>query len=120
MELNTVKIHLNSAQSTINTKYMITDLNNFYLDTPMAQKEYAWLKIDFIPKSFTDNHNLLDMVGNGHVQIEISKGCMDYPRWEDWPTTYTRISFSPTDIMSPYILWACGTTSAIWCVSPYG
>ena len=48
------------------------------------------------------------------------RGCMDYPRQEDWPTTYSRSSFSPTDITSAHTLQACGDTSTIWCVSPYG
>ena len=50
--LNTVKIHSNSVPSTINTKCMTMDLKDFYPNTPMARKEYARLRVEFIPKSF--------------------------------------------------------------------
>ena len=80
MELNTVKIHLNSVLSTINAEYTTMDLKDFYLNIPMAQKEYTRLKVEFIPKSFMDKHNLWDMVGNGHVHIEIYKGMYGPPQ----------------------------------------
>ena len=60
-----------------------------------------------------DKHNLWDMVENGHIHLEIPRGCMDYPRREDWPTTYSRSHFSPTDITSVFILRTCGATSEI-------
>ena len=80
LELNTVKIHLNSVLSTINAEYTTMDLKNFFLNIPMAQKEYTRLKVEFIPKSFMDKHNLWDMVGNGHVHIEIYKGMYGPPQ----------------------------------------
>ena len=52
VKLNTVKIHFNSVPSTINTKCMTMDLKDFYPNTPMARKEYARLRVEFIPKSF--------------------------------------------------------------------
>ena len=55
---NTVKIHLNSVLSTLNAKYTMMDLKDLYLNTLMAQKESAPLKVEYIPKSFMDKHNL--------------------------------------------------------------
>ena len=55
-ELNTVRIHLNSLLSTINTKYVTIDLEDFYLNTPMSRKEYAWLKVEFTPNVFMYKH----------------------------------------------------------------
>ena len=62
VELNIVKIQLNSVLATINdAKYMTMDPHNFYLNTPMAQKEYTRLKVEFIPNGFMDMHNLWNM-----------------------------------------------------------
>ena len=66
-ELNTVKINLINVLSTINAKYMTMDFKDFYLNTPMMQKEYRRLKVEFILKVFMDKYNLWDMVENGHV-----------------------------------------------------
>ena len=47
VELNTVDIHLNSELSTSNTKYTTMDLEDFYVNKPMARTEYARLKVEF-------------------------------------------------------------------------
>jgi hypothetical protein len=39
-DLLTVKLLLNSIISTPNTKFMTMDINDFYLNTPMARYEY--------------------------------------------------------------------------------
>ena len=46
----------------------------------MARNECARLKVDFAPKAFMDKHNLWDVVGNGHVHIETSKGVYGLPQ----------------------------------------
>ena len=76
------EIHLNSVLSTINAIYMTMDLKDFYLNTPLAWNEYAQLKVEFIPKSSMDKHNLWDMVENGNLHIEFSKGMYGLPHVE--------------------------------------
>ena len=51
VEFTTVKLLLNSIVSTLNAKFMTIDINDFYLNTPMARSEYMRLKIGDLPKS---------------------------------------------------------------------
>jgi hypothetical protein len=47
--LLTVKIMLNSIISTPGAKFMTIDLKDFYIMTPMVQKEYFQMKLNLIP-----------------------------------------------------------------------
>ena len=51
---------------------MTIDINDFYLNTPMARYEYMRLKICNIPEDVTKHYNLATKVKNdGYFYIEI-------------------------------------------------
>ena len=47
-ELQTVNLHLNSVISDVNTKYMIIDIKDYYLGTPMNRHEYMEIPVKHI------------------------------------------------------------------------
>ena len=51
-ELPLIKILLNSTISTVNAKFMTIDISNFYLGTPMPQKQYMVLSKKVVPPTF--------------------------------------------------------------------
>ena len=56
--LETFKMHLNSVVSTPGAKYMTMDISNMYLNTPLDQYEYMWMKLSDIPQQIIDQYNL--------------------------------------------------------------
>ena len=75
VDLLTVKLLLNSIISTLGAKFMTIDINDFYLNTPMARYEYMRLKLCDIPEDVTNHYNLATKVKNdGYVYIEIMRG----------------------------------------------
>jgi hypothetical protein len=40
--LTTAKILINSVISTLGAKFLVIDINNFYLNTPLGRFEYIW------------------------------------------------------------------------------
>ena len=45
MDFTTVKLLLNSIASALNEKFMIIDVKDLYLNTPIARSKYMRLKI---------------------------------------------------------------------------
>ena len=80
-DLTLVKLHLNSVISTSGARYMTLDVNNFYLNTPMACFEYVRIRIDDVPEEIIVEYQLRDKVSpDGHVYIEIQKGMYGLPQ----------------------------------------
>jgi hypothetical protein len=73
-DLTIVNILLNSVISTPHARFATFDLKDFYLGTPMVRKEYMRIAITSIPQSIIDQYHLLDLVHNGFVLVEISRG----------------------------------------------
>ena len=44
-EITTIKMHLNSVVSKPQSKYLCTDVHNFYLNTIMEDPEYMSIKV---------------------------------------------------------------------------
>ena len=80
--VTTVKLHLNSVISTTAARYMTGDLKDFYLNTPMEKKDYAYMRIpvSVIPDSIFQEYNLAQYVSNGYVYVEIRKGMYGLPQ----------------------------------------
>ncbi len=57
-DIITVKILLNSIISTDNAKFMMIDLNDFYLMTPMTRYEYFCMKLDLFPDNIIEEYKL--------------------------------------------------------------
>jgi hypothetical protein len=79
-DLTTVNILLNSVISTPRARFATFDLKDFYLGTPMLQKEYMRIAITSIPQSIIDQYHLLDLVHNGFVLVAISRGMYGLPQ----------------------------------------
>jgi hypothetical protein len=79
-DLSTVKMLLNSVISTPGARFATFDLKDFYLGTPMARKEYMRIPISSIPRSIIHQYHLLDLIHNGSVLVEISRGMYGLPQ----------------------------------------
>ena len=62
LDLPTVKLLLNSVISTPNAKFLTIDIKYFYLNTPMAQREYMRLKLSDLPEHVISHYNLEEKV----------------------------------------------------------
>jgi hypothetical protein len=79
-DLSTVKMILNRVISTPGALFTTFDLKDFYLGTPMQRKEYMRIPIASIPQSIIEQYHLLDLVHNGFVLVEISRGMYGLPQ----------------------------------------
>ena len=80
VELATVKLHLNSVISDINSSYMNVDVKDYYLGTPMNHYEYMRIPVKRIPQDMMDQYNFPDLNVNGHVLVEIHKFMYGMPQ----------------------------------------
>ena len=55
--LTTAKLHFNSALSTPDSKFLILDVKNFYLDNPKKENEYLKISINLIPQELIDKYD---------------------------------------------------------------
>ena len=78
------KILFNSVISTKNARFMLGDIKNFYLNTPLKKKEYIKLKLADIPQEVINEYKLKDMSTKGdNVYLEVvwsTKGWTTGPR----------------------------------------
>jgi hypothetical protein len=62
-------------------RFMMMDISNFYLNSPLARPEYIRIKISDIPEEIINEYNLHDKVTeSGHVHIEANKGKYGLPQ----------------------------------------
>jgi hypothetical protein len=74
-DLLTVKLLINSIISTTSARFMMLDIKDFYLNTPMARYEYMRLHIADMPEDVIKHYNLHDKATpDGYVYCEIQKG----------------------------------------------
>ncbi len=79
--LLTIKILINSIISTAGTKFMTMDINDFYLNTPMARYEYMRLRIADMPDNAIEHYNLRDKATpDGYIYCGIQKGMYGLPQ----------------------------------------
>eukprot|EP00804_Cyclotella_cryptica_P024278 CCRYP_012561-RA/>CCRYP_012561-RA protein AED:0.25 eAED:0.27 QI:0/0/0/1/1/1/3/0/611 len=79
-DLTTAKILWNSTISTPEARFACADIENMYLQTPMDRYEYMGIKADLIPTAFMDAYKLWDKIYNGHIYMEIRRGCYGLPQ----------------------------------------
>ena len=65
-DMRTSKLMWNSTISTRGARYMMADAGNFYLATPLEQKEYLIITVNLIPQEFIDLYDLQNKVKNGY------------------------------------------------------
>jgi hypothetical protein len=74
-KLTTAKCLLNSTISTNNTCFIVCDIKDFYLNTPMECYKYMRLPIGFIPNEVIHQYKLRNLVTPDEwVYMEIRKG----------------------------------------------
>ena len=79
--LLTVKILLNSVISTEGGRFMILDISNFYLMTPLKRKEYVKIKLSGFPETIIAHYNLCEKENPyGFVYFVIKRGMYRLPQ----------------------------------------
>jgi hypothetical protein len=72
--LTTAKNLINSVISTLGAKFLVIDINNFYLNTPLGRFEYMVINLSSLPRETIEKYNLIELSQDGKVYIEIQKG----------------------------------------------
>jgi hypothetical protein len=72
--LTTSKIIINSVISTMGAKFLVIDINNFYLNTPHGRFKYMVINLSSLPQETIDKYDLINLAHDRKVYIEIQKG----------------------------------------------
>jgi hypothetical protein len=78
--LTTAKILINSVLSTTDAQFMVIDINNFYLNTPLERFEYMVINLASLPQETIEKYDLLELAQDGKVYTEIQKGMYGLPQ----------------------------------------
>jgi hypothetical protein len=78
--LTTSKILINSVISTLGAKFLVIDIKNFYLNTPLGRFEYMVINLSSLPQETIDKYDLIELAQDGKVYIEIQKGMYGLPQ----------------------------------------
>jgi hypothetical protein len=78
--LTTAKILINSVISTLGAKFLVIDINNFYLNTPLGIFEYMVINLSSLPQETIEKYDLVELSQDGKVYIEIQKGMYGLPQ----------------------------------------
>jgi hypothetical protein len=78
--LTTAKILINSVISTFGAKFLVIDINNFYLNTPLGRFEYMVINLASLPQEMIEKYDLNELAQDGKVYIEIQKGMYGLPQ----------------------------------------
>jgi hypothetical protein len=78
--LTTAKILINSVISTSGAKFLVIDIKNFYLNTPLGRFEHMVINLLSLPQETIDKYDLIELAQDGNVYIEIQKGMYGLPQ----------------------------------------
>jgi hypothetical protein len=78
--LTTSKILINSVISTLGAKFLVIDIYNFYLNTPLGRFEYMVINLSSLPQETIDKYDLIELAQDRKVYIEIQKGMHGLPQ----------------------------------------
>jgi hypothetical protein len=67
--LNTAKILINGVISTPNAKFLVIDIHNFYLNTPLGRFEYMVINLASLPQETIEKYDLNELTQDGKVYI---------------------------------------------------
>jgi hypothetical protein len=84
--LTTAKILINSVISTLGAKFLVIDIHNFYLNTPLGRFEYMVINLSSLPQETIEKYDLIELWQDGKVYIEIQKGMYGLPQAGSSPT----------------------------------
>jgi hypothetical protein len=77
--LTTEKNLINSVISTLGAKFLVNDIKNFYLNTPLGRFEYMVINLSSLPQETIDKYDLTELAQEGKVYIKIQKGMYGLP-----------------------------------------
>ena len=78
-----VKLLVNSVVSMAGAQFMTLDIQNFYLNIPLAGYEYLRLKLSNLPEDVIEQYGLKDKTtSEGYIYVEIRKGMYGLPQAE--------------------------------------
>ncbi len=76
-DLLTVKLMLNSVISTPHARWMMVDIKNFYLSTPLKRYEYLQLRLSNLPDDVIKQYNLCEKEHPKNLYMwKYAKECM--------------------------------------------
>jgi hypothetical protein len=78
--LTTAKILINSVISILGAKFLVIDIKNFYLNTPLGRFERMVINLWSIPQETIEKCDLVEFSQDGKVNIEIQKGMYGLPQ----------------------------------------
>jgi hypothetical protein len=78
--LKTAKIFINSVISTQGAKFLVIDINFFYLNTPLGRFEYMVINLVSLPQEMIEKYDLNTLAQDGKVYIEIQRGMYGLPQ----------------------------------------
>jgi hypothetical protein len=78
--LTTAKILINSVISTLGAKFLVIDITNFYLNTPLGLFEYMVINLASLPQETIAKYDLIELSQDGKVYIVIQKGMYGLPQ----------------------------------------
>jgi hypothetical protein len=78
--ITTAKILINSVISTQDAKFLVIDINNFYLKTPLGRFEYMVINLASLPQETIEKYDLNEFAKDGKFYIEIKKGMYGLPQ----------------------------------------
>jgi hypothetical protein len=71
---------MNSVISTLGAKFLVIDIKNFYLNTPLGRFEYMVINLSSLPQETIEKYDLIELSQDGKVYIEIQKGMYGLPQ----------------------------------------
>jgi hypothetical protein len=74
------KILINSVISTLGAKFLVIDIKNFYLNTPLGRFEYMVINLASLPQETIEKYDLNELSQDGKVYIKIQKGMYGLPQ----------------------------------------
>lgn len=75
MDLTTTKLFLNSVISTDDARFIILDVKDFYLNTPMPEFEYMKILLRLLSEEVITQYKLRDLAEGGeYAYMQIQKG----------------------------------------------
>jgi hypothetical protein len=78
--LTTAKILINNVISTLGAKFLVIDIKNFYLNTPLGRFEYMVINMLSLPQETIDKYDSIELAQDGKVYREIQKGMYGLPQ----------------------------------------
>jgi hypothetical protein len=78
--LTTAKILITIVISTLGDKFLVIDITNFYLNTPLRRFEYMIINLFSLPQETIEKYDLINLAQDGKGYIEIQKGMYGLPQ----------------------------------------